>query len=98
MNRTDSPYRIFPVKVEDKDRTIDFKILKNGEVIAVGYSFLWDFGDGNRSEEPFPLHTYAKPGTYVVKCKVSPNIGRSDQDDEHGGGGEPDPPPEEITT
>lgn len=27
-------------------------------------SFFWDFGDGNFSNQQFPIHTYAVPGTY----------------------------------
>lgn len=29
-------------------------------------SYQWDFGDGNTSNQPFPLHTYANPGMYAV--------------------------------
>ncbi len=31
-----------------------------------GGSLLWDFGDGNTSTDPFPVHTYASTGTYTV--------------------------------
>jgi PKD repeat protein len=31
---------------------------------APGASYLWDFGDGNTSTNPGPIHTYATPGTY----------------------------------
>ncbi len=27
---------------------------------------LWDFGDGNTSTNPYPVHTYAQPGNYIV--------------------------------
>jgi PKD repeat protein len=33
------------------------------------YEFHWDFGDGNSSNAPFPIHTYAAPGVYTV-CMV----------------------------
>ena len=32
---------------------------------------LWDFGDGTTSSDIHPSHTYASPGTYTVKLKVS---------------------------
>ncbi len=33
--------------------------------------YLWDFGDGNGSEEQNPVHTYQNPGTYSVSLTVS---------------------------
>lgn len=32
-----------------------------------GSQFIWDFGDGNSSTDRNPTHTYANPGTYVVR-------------------------------
>jgi PKD repeat protein len=40
-------------------------------------SRLWDFGDGTKSTEPFPLHTYSAPGKYTVTLTVT-NGGGSD--------------------
>ena len=35
---------------------------------------LWDFGDGNTSTDPYPTHTYAQPGNYIICLTVgSPN-------------------------
>jgi PKD repeat protein len=31
-----------------------------------GDTYLWDFGDGNTSQDTIPTHTYAQPGTYTV--------------------------------
>lgn len=31
---------------------------------------LWDFGDGNTSNLPNPIHTYTKPGTYFVSHQI----------------------------
>lgn len=31
-----------------------------------GQSYFWDFGDGDTSTEPDPVHTYAAPGDYSV--------------------------------
>jgi len=33
--------------------------------------YLWDFGDGNKSGEPDPIHQYTSPGEYIVSLKVS---------------------------
>lgn len=33
--------------------------------------YLWDFGDGNKSSEPDPIHQYTSPGEYIVSLKVS---------------------------
>lgn len=30
-------------------------------------SYTWNFGDGNTSTSPNPVHTYAQPGSYTVK-------------------------------
>ncbi|RMG69985.1 MAG: PKD domain-containing protein, partial [Bacteroidetes bacterium] len=37
--------------------------------------YLWDFGDGNVSEETSPVHTYQDPGDYVVTLTVDNEIG-----------------------
>lgn len=34
-------------------------------------TYLWDFGDGNTSQEPYPTHIYAATGNYVVTLTVS---------------------------
>lgn len=33
-------------------------------------AWFWNFGDGNRSTERSPLHTYASPGSYMVSLVV----------------------------
>lgn len=35
-----------------------------------GSDILWDFGDGTTSTDPYPVHTYANPGTYIVCLTV----------------------------
>jgi len=38
-------------------------------------SWLWDFGDGNTSDEQNPSHVYATAGNFTVKLTVSNNAG-----------------------
>lgn len=35
-----------------------------------GNDILWDFGDGTTSTDPYPVHVYANPGTYIVCLTV----------------------------
>lgn len=39
--------------------------------------YLWDFGDGNTSQQANPSHTYASIGTYTVTLTVTDNDGKS---------------------
>ncbi|MBS1624868.1 MAG: PKD domain-containing protein [Bacteroidetes bacterium] len=38
-------------------------------------NYLWDFGDGTTSTQPFPTHTYATPGRYTICLTVSDGAG-----------------------
>jgi PKD repeat protein len=38
-------------------------------------SWEWEFGDGTTSAEQTPVHTYAMPGTYTVRLRVSNAFG-----------------------
>jgi hypothetical protein len=40
-------------------------------------SWRWDFGDGTTSTEQHPLHTYTKPGQYVVALYIEGPAGKS---------------------
>ncbi|RMF01987.1 MAG: PKD domain-containing protein [Bacteroidetes bacterium] len=35
------------------------------------YTYIWDFGDGDTSTEPNPLHVYDRPGSYEVTLNTS---------------------------
>src|SRR5690606_37320870 len=41
-------------------------------------SYQWDFGDGQTSADPNPLHTYAASGAYNVTLTVVSSDGRTD--------------------
>ncbi|MCR4411278.1 MAG: PKD domain-containing protein [Thermoguttaceae bacterium] len=38
--------------------------------LALNSKFLWEFGDGQTSEQPNPEHVYLRPGLYPVKLTV----------------------------
>jgi PKD repeat protein len=43
-------------------------------------SYSWDFGDGGRSTQPNPTHTYATAGGYTATLTVTDNLGASASD------------------
>lgn len=47
--------------------------LNNHSKNASGY--VWDFGDGNISAEPDPVHEYAKKGTYKIELTANSQCG-----------------------
>jgi hypothetical protein len=50
--------------------TVSFVPIVTGEVTR----FVWDFGDGAKSSEPTPTHTYTLPGTYDVTLIGTPGF------------------------
>ncbi len=42
-------------------------------------SWAWDFGDGGRSNESSPTHTYARPGSFNVRLVVADDWQNTDQ-------------------
>jgi hypothetical protein len=42
------------------------------------YSYLWDFGDGSTSTDPWPLHDYEGAGPYVLCLTITDSDGCSD--------------------
>jgi len=61
-----------------KDSSIDFSGSAHGGVQP--YSWYWDFGDGNFSDEQNPNHTYANPGNYTVTLTVTDAEENSSED------------------
>jgi PKD repeat protein len=54
------------------DLTLQFNSLQN---ISESAEVEWDFGDGRKSEEKNPIHTYTTAGTYSVTLTVTDNCG-----------------------
>jgi len=56
------------------------KIRFYGEVAGgfTPYSYEWDFGDGNTSNDESPTHAYANDGTYTVSLTVTDDRGNTD--------------------
>lgn len=64
--------------------TVDFKYTIKGLLVSFknlstdfpdDYKFIWDFGDGNFSEEAHPTHKYPRSGVYSVTLKVVNPLG-----------------------
>ncbi|WP_439482877.1 gliding motility-associated C-terminal domain-containing protein [Cyclobacterium plantarum] len=39
------------------------------------FTWEWDFGDGNKSNEQHPIHSYTKPGTYTISLTTFDVLG-----------------------
>ncbi len=61
--------------------TIEFVDLSQGDNIT---GWLWDFGDGQTSEEKDPKHVYGIPGNYNVKLLVNSDSSEASAPDETG--------------
>jgi PKD repeat protein len=48
---------------------------EDGAILA----WAWEFDDGNRGEGPDPIHTYASPGTYIVRLTVTDDDGAASE-------------------
>ncbi len=42
------------------------------------YQFMWDFGDGTSSSQPFPTHVYSGTGPYVLCLTITDDTGCTD--------------------
>ncbi len=60
--------------------TADFSVSSNGltaeftDLSSLADSWLWNFGDGNSSNEQNPAHTYDTEGTYLVEVYIENDI------------------------
>jgi gliding motility-associated-like protein len=63
--KDDSSGGIFP------DDPIEFSGLSNSEIVK----WDWQFGDGNTSTEPMPIHIFGKKGVFQVTLTVTDTLG-----------------------
>jgi gliding motility-associated-like protein len=47
----------------------------NDQTLGNVFTWEWDFGDGNGSNEQNPIHSYSRPGTYLVTLTTSDVFG-----------------------
>ncbi|MFB9863661.1 PKD domain-containing protein [Rufibacter immobilis] len=57
----------------------DAVMFQNSSSLASGQmtTWVWDFGDGNKTTSEQPTHTYSSPGSYTVSLTVSSALGCS---------------------
>lgn len=67
---TDFGYSVSDATVQFTDKSTDL----DGNIVALS----WDFGDGYRSNEQNPVHTYTTSGTYSVTLIAMDNCGAAD--------------------
>lgn len=63
----DTTYGFAPLQVQFVDSTI-----------PIANSWVWDFGDGDTSQDQFPQHVYTQSGIYTVKLTTNNNTGCND--------------------
>ncbi|MES2780656.1 MAG: T9SS type B sorting domain-containing protein, partial [Bacteroidota bacterium] len=57
---------------------IPLKITFSGNQALPGYTYIWDFGNGNFSTNVNPEYVYTKPGVFNIKVQVSNSNGCKD--------------------
>ncbi|WP_324027975.1 PKD domain-containing protein [Maribacter sp. BPC-D8] len=72
---TGAPESEFDYASNDLEVTFDSSASTDNVGIV---SYTWDFGDGNGSTNPNPIHTYIEEGTYNVTLTVTDENGLSD--------------------
>ncbi len=66
-----------PMTVEFTDRSHHYTYNDSAKIEM----WEWDFGDGTASQEANPVHTYARPGVYTVRLRVTATDGRKDMEE-----------------
>lgn len=75
QNATTPPIADFAVdNTETCNGLVQFEDLSS----QIPQSWLWDFGDGEISNEQNPIHQYTEEGTYTVTLTVSNNMGEDE--------------------
>jgi hypothetical protein len=59
--------------IDRNRRRVAFKDLSHGRIS----SWTWDFGDDQTSNERHPIHTYQKPGNYIVVLSIEGPDGKA---------------------
>ena len=62
------------------DQPIPFSSAGSNDPDGAIIGYLWDFGDGETSNEPDPTHTYSTEGTYPVTLTVTDEAGFTGMD------------------
>jgi len=57
--------------VFEPNEAIEFSAAESFDPNNAPLSYLWDFGDGNNSTARIANHSYAEPGNYIVKLRVT---------------------------
>ncbi|HEY1024651.1 MAG TPA: PKD domain-containing protein [Sphingobacteriaceae bacterium] len=70
----DPPQAAFDVAVQNCVNVAVTFTDKSTASVKVVSKWLWDFGDGQMSEEQHPAHSFAAPGTYTVTLRVSNDV------------------------
>jgi hypothetical protein len=55
----------------DRDSLNSTILIGTNNSYGANLSYLWDFGDGNTSTNPYPTHTYSTPGSYNVCLTIN---------------------------
>ncbi len=71
--RPEARFDIVPVNRSVSDREVFLYNYSTG-----GTAFVWDMGDGNRSEQTEPVYRFNEPGTYRISLKATNQYGCSD--------------------